>query len=108
MDAGTLASQMFGAALPILEKDAADAKSFAKVEFAKIAQTIVSIGEQLASGQITEGQAGLLLEMQTSASRNVLLTLKGLALLAVEEAINAALEVVKATVNTAIGFSLIA
>ena len=108
LDVGTLASQMLGAALPILKKDAADAESFAKVEFTKIAQTIVSIGEQLAAGQINSQQAGLLLDMQTSASRNVLLALQGLALLAVEAAINAALNVVKAAVNTALGVALIA
>jgi hypothetical protein len=52
LDVGTLASQMLGAALPILKKGAQDAESFAKTEFTKIAQTIVSIGEQLAAGQI--------------------------------------------------------
>jgi subtilase family serine protease len=108
LDVGTLASQMLGAALPILEKDADDAESFAKVEFTKIAQTIVSIGEQLSAGQINQQQATLLLDMQTSASRNVLLALEGLALLAVEAAINAALSVVKTAVNTALGFVLIA
>ena len=108
LDVGTLATQMLGAALPILKKDAQDAESFAKTEFTKIAQTIVSIGEQLTAGQINQQQAGLLLDMQTSASRNVLLTLQGLALLAVEAAINAALSVVKTAVNTALGFALIA
>jgi hypothetical protein len=107
LDVGTLASQMLGAALPILKQGAQDAESFAKTEFTKIAQTIVAIGEQVASGQINQQQAGLLLEMQTSASRNVLLTLKGLALLTVEQAINAALDIVKATVNTFLKFSLI-
>jgi subtilase family serine protease len=108
LDVGTLATQMLGAALPILEKDAEDAKSFAQTEFTKIAQTIVSIGEQLAAGQINQAQAVLLLDMQKSASRSVLLALQGLALLAVEAAINAALGVVKTAVNTAIGFALIA
>jgi hypothetical protein len=108
LDVGTLAEQMLGAALPILKKNAQDAESFAKSEFTKIAQTIVSIGDQVAAGQINEQQAGLLLDMQTSASRNVLLTLQGLALLTVEEAINAALAVVKAAVNTALKFPLIA
>jgi len=107
LDVGTLVSQMLGAALPILKKGAEDAESFAKTEFTKVAQTIVSIGEQLAAGQINEEQAGLLLDMQKSASRNVLLTLEGLALLAVEEAINAALDVVKTVVNKAVGFALI-
>lgn len=108
LDVGTLATQMLSAALPILKKDAQDAESFAKTEFTKIAQTIAAIGEQVISGQINQQQAGLLLDMQTSASRNVLLTLQGLALLAAEEAINAALAVVKTAVNTALGFALIA
>jgi hypothetical protein len=108
LDAGTLAEQMLAAALPILKKGAQDAESFAKTEFTKIAQTIVSIGEQVAAGQVNQQQASLLLDMQTSASRNVLLTLQGLALLAVEEAINAALDVVKTAVNTALRFPLIA
>ena len=107
LDAGTLANQMLGAALPILKKGAEDAESFAKAEFTKVAQTIVSIGEQLAAGQINKQQAALLLDMQTSASRNVLLCLQGLALLTVEEAINAALSVVKTAVNTAFKFPLI-
>jgi len=108
LDAGMLADQMLGAALPILKKHAQDAESFAKAEFTKIAQTIVSIGEQVAGGQINQQQAVLLLNMQTTASRNVLLCLKGLALLAAEEAINAALGVVKTAVNAALKFPLIA
>lgn len=108
MDVVKLAAQMLGAALPLLKRDAADAESFAKTEFLKIAQTIVGIGEQKASGQITPEIASLLLDMQTIASRNVLLTLKGLGLLAVEDAINAALGVIKDAVNTALGFVLIA
>ncbi|HKB62806.1 MAG TPA: hypothetical protein VKD03_08045 [Burkholderiales bacterium] len=108
LDVENLASQMLGAALPILEQHAQDAESFAETEFTKIAQTIVSIGEQLAAGQIDQQQAGLLLDMQTHASRNVLLTLKGLALVAAEAAINAALDVVKTAVNTALKFALIA
>jgi hypothetical protein len=108
LDIENLASQMLGAALPILEQHAQDAESFAKTEFTKIAQTIVSIGEQLAAGQIDQQQAGLLLDMQTHASRNVLLALKGLALVAAEAAINAALDVVKTAVNTALKFALIA
>jgi hypothetical protein len=45
--------------------------------------------------------------MQKLASQNVLLTLQGLSLLAVEAAINAALGVIKTAVNTAIGFALL-
>ncbi len=107
LDVGTLAGQMLAAALPILKKGATDAESFAKTEFTKIAQTIVSLGEQVASGQVNEQQARLFLDMQASASRTVLLTLEGLALLTVEQAINAALNVIKGAVNDALHFALI-
>ena len=108
LNVATLTSRMLGAALPILKKDAQDAGWFAQLEFTKIAQTIAAIGEQVAARQINEQQAGLLLAMQTGASRNVLLALRGLTLLAVEEGINAALNAVKSAVNTAVGFVLIA
>jgi hypothetical protein len=107
LDVGSLASQMLGAALPILQKDAQDAKSFATTEFTKIAQTIASIAQQLAGGEINQAQAVLYLNMQKNASQTVLLSLQGLGLLAVEAAINAALGIIKATVNTAVGFTLI-
>jgi hypothetical protein len=107
LDAAALGKQMLGAALPILTKDAKEAQPFAEVEFGKVAQTIVSIQAMLATGQINQQQATLLLDMQKSASRSVLLTLHGLDLLAAEEAINAALNVVKAVVNAAVKFPMI-
>ena len=58
-------------------------------------------------GQINPQQAELLFDMQKSASRSVLLTVKGLSLLAAQEAINAALAVVRTVVNTAVKFPLI-
>ena len=107
LDVGQLTNEMLAAALPILKKSAQDAEAFAKTEFTKIAQTIVSIGEQLTAGQINPQQATLLFNMQTAASRNVFLCLEGIALLAAEEAINAALNVIKAAVNAALKFPLI-
>jgi hypothetical protein len=107
LDGQQLATQMLSAALPILKSGAEEATAFAEKEFAKIAQTIVSIEAQVAVNQINQEQAELLLEMQTHASRAVLLALQGLALLTVEAAINAALGVVKTAVNTAVKFKLI-
>lgn len=107
LDAKALAMQMLAAALPILKAQAIDAESFASVEFKKIADTIASIEVMLHAGQITDQQAEILLDMQRSASRSVLLTLKGLSLLAAEEAINAALAVVRTVVNAAVKFPLI-
>ena len=58
-------------------------------------------------GQIDEEEAELQFNIQKNASRTVLLTIEGLGILAVEQAINAALDVVSDTVNTALGFNLI-
>jgi hypothetical protein len=107
LDVGSLTQQMLNAALPMLKKDASDAESFAKTEFTKIAQTLVSIEGQLAAGEITQPQADLLLDMQKNASRAVLLALKGMSLLAAEQAINAALGVIASVVNAAVHFPLI-
>jgi hypothetical protein len=107
LDVSTLASQMLGAALPFLKQGGSDIKDFAKQEFTKIAQQIVRIGENVAAGQLDEPRAKMLLQMQTNASRSVLLAVEGLALVAVEQAINAALNVVKTAVNAAIGIALL-
>lgn len=107
LNVGQLASQMLAAALPVLRNAATDARSFAQTEFTKIAQTIVSIESQSAAGEINQQQASLLLDMQKNASRTVLLSLEGLGILAVEQAINAALGVIKTAVNTALGFALL-
>jgi hypothetical protein len=107
LDARALSQEMLAAALPVLKTHATDAESFASVEFKKLADTAVSIEEMLAVGQINDAQAQLLFDMQKNASRNVLLTVKGLSLLAAEEAINAALSVVKTAVNVALKFPLI-
>jgi hypothetical protein len=43
------------------------------------------------------------MDLQHNASRAVLLTIKGLGIIAVEGAINAALDVVRDTINSAVG-----
>lgn len=80
---------------------------YGEAESNKLAQTLIMIEALKVSGKINEEQAALHLEIQKNATRTVLLTLEGLGILAVEAAINAALNVVKDTVNTAIGFALL-
>lgn len=107
LDIEALVGEMAGAAAGVLKQKWPDAKSFAQGEFRKIVQTIENIGTQLAAGEINTAQAELLLDMQKNASRSVLLTVEGLGILAVEEAINAALDVIKGAANKAIGFALL-
>jgi hypothetical protein len=107
LDVNALGKEMLAAALPILKERTEDASAYADMEFKKIAQTLASITEQFAAGQLSEHQARLLMAMQKNASQSVMLTLEGLGLLSVELAINAALDVVRGTVNRAIGFALL-
>ena len=84
-----------------------DVKDYGEAEAKKLAQTLVMIGTLTATGKINKEQAALHLEMQKNASRMVLMTIEGLGVLAAEAAINAALGVVKDTINQEIGFVLI-
>ena len=101
LDIRKIAEDMFNAAIPILKEDAPGIAGFAEGEFKKLAQQLVTIEAELIAGQINPEQAKLLVEMQKSAARVVLLTAKGLSLLTVEKALNAAIDVVRAVVNTA-------
>lgn len=84
-----------------------DIKEYGEAEAKKMAQALIMIEALVASGKINEEQAALHLEIQKNASRAVLLTIEGLGILAAEAALNAALNAVKESVNTALGFVLL-
>lgn len=107
LDTRELAKDMLAAALPILKAKAPKIGAFAAGEFEKIARTIATIEAELAREEINEHQAKLLLDIQKSAARAVLLASEGLSLLVVEASINAALDVVRATVNGALKVALL-
>ena len=107
IDVDELVREMAAAASGQLKAKWPAIKDFAENEFRKLGQTITFIGEKTAAGELTEDEARLLLEMQKNAARAVLLTLEGMALLAAEAVINAALDGVKGTVNAALGFALL-
>lgn len=107
LDIGQLAKDMFNAAFPILKADAPEIENFAVGEFQKIAQQLATIELSLAKQEINTEQGQILVEMQKSASRVVLLTAKGLSLLTVEKALNAAIDAVKSAVNAAAGIAFL-
>lgn len=72
-----------------------------------LAQNFIDIQTLRVAGVITEEQAKLKTELQKNAFKTVLLTEEGMGLLAVEAALNAAIQSVKNTVNTALGFLLL-
>ena len=107
LNVSALAERMLAAAQEVLAAKWPEIKEYADSETKKLAQSLVAIEKLRLSGQLTEEQARLHLDIQKNASRTLLLTLEGLGLLAAEQAINAALRAVKDTVNTALGFVLI-
>src|SRR3954466_13762869 len=72
-----------------------------------LAQNIIDIEQMQLAGTITQEQASLMIGVQKDAFKIVLLSEEGLGLLAVEAALNAAIDVIRTTVNTAIGFALL-
>lgn len=107
LDTNALAEQLRGVLKGELRTFWPEIKEYAKTESLKLAQTLAMIETLRSLGKLTTQQAELHLQIQKNAMRSVLLTVEGLGLLAVESAINAALQVVKDTVNTAVGFPLI-
>jgi hypothetical protein len=107
LDAGDLASQMLGAFQGKLSDKWPEVKDYAEAESRKLAENFVMIEKLKVAGEITEEQAKLHHEIQRNASRAVLLTVEGLGLIAVEQALNAAMDVLKDAVNGALDFTLL-
>jgi len=106
-NAGELAERMIIAFKTSLADNWPEVKDYAKAESKKMAESLVMIEKLFLTGQIDEEQAKLHFQIQQNATRVVLLTIEGLGIIAVEHAINAALGVLKDTVNTALDFTLL-
>ncbi len=107
LNTAQLTQDMAAAFQGVFVKKWPEIKEYAETEAKKMAQSLVMIEVLSISGKINAAQAALHLEIQKNATRMVFLTLEGLGILTAEAAMNAALNVVKESVNTALGFSLI-
>jgi hypothetical protein len=106
IDVEALVKEMGNAALPHLKAGAAKARDFGRAEADKMARTAIMLADGIARGTIDEEEAQLVLDVQKNASRSVLLTIQGLGILAVENAINAAMNVLRQTIEAATGIAL--
>jgi hypothetical protein len=82
-------------------------KDYAKQEAKKLAENLVLIEKLKLTQQISQEQAELMHQMQSNATKAVLLSVQGMTTLMAEQALNAALDAVKETVNTALNFTLL-
>jgi hypothetical protein len=112
IDPKKLAEDMLAAAKPSLLAHWNSVRPFAATEMAKLAETAVQIklGQEDKSqgdNSLTPEQARILLKMQANASQAVLTAVETVGMIAAQDAINAALNVLKQAVNTAIGFAFL-
>ena len=107
LDLTELATNMASAAKEVLTESWDDIQPLAEANFFLLAQGITNIEEKILLGDISEEKAKKLLRMKKNTLEIALLTVEGLSLIAVEQTINAALNVVKDAVNSALNFTLI-
>lgn len=107
IDVSTLGAAMLGAARKPLAAHWTHARSFAESEMHKLALTAAQIEVGYRAHELTEQQAQILLQMQANASQSVLTALEGIGMIAAQDAINAALDVLRGAVNAAVGVALL-
>ncbi len=107
IDVADTAAKILEAFKGQLTKKWPEVKDYARTEANNLAETLVNIEKQKSTGEMTDEQAKLELQIQKNACRTVFLAIKGLETIAVEQAINAALGILKESINTALKFPLI-
>jgi len=84
-----------------------EVRDYAESELKKLGENLLLIEKLRAAGEMSEEEARLYLDMQKLAMRNVLISIEGIGIITAERAINAALGVVRDSVNKALGFALL-
>jgi len=107
LDVSELTSKMFEAFKGELSSKWPEVKDYAEVESKKLAENFAAIEKMKMTGKTTKEKAKFHHEIQRNTARTVLLTVEGLSFLVVEQAINAAMDVVKDTINGALDFALL-
>lgn len=104
---GDLASDMIAAAKGALAKEWPDVRAYAESEFRRLARTLNDVVRLAEDEKISATEAKSLLRIHRNTTLTVLLTVKGLGVLAAEKAINAALKAVAGAVNRAAPFRIL-
>jgi hypothetical protein len=104
LDWGTLSSQMLTAAKGVASKGWNTIQPYAESEFAQYGQDVILIKHLVDTGSITQADAALHMQMQQNSMKAVFCTIEGVSLLVAEAIINAAIDIIRSAVNTALGF----
>jgi hypothetical protein len=107
IDFPQLLKSMSTAAEGVLKAHWKETKPYAEKEFKSFTENLKLIAKLKLQGKINKEQAKAYIEIQKSSMKIVLLTIEGLGILAVEAAINAVINVIRTTVNNAIGWAIL-
>ena len=102
-----LFKSMLEAAKDSFAEDWPKVQEYAKPELKKLAQSLADITKLVVNDTINKQQAKALLQIHKNTTLMVLLTIEGLGVIAVENAINAAIKTVEETINAAAGIKLL-
>ncbi|MEP6698289.1 MAG: hypothetical protein ABJB09_01025 [Verrucomicrobiota bacterium] len=107
LDAKSLAHDMLNAAKPLLQGHWKAVGPYAESEMQKLAVTALQIEVGQMNGSLTSAQAQILLKMQANASQSVLTAVETVGMIAAQDAINAALDVLRDALNKAVGVAFL-
>lgn len=107
IDIEEVAKQMIEATKGVFNEKWPEVKKYAESESKKFAANMAEIALWRANNEITEDEAKSLIGLHKRSMKMVFTSLEGISLAMTEKAINAAIDVIRQTVNTAIGLTLL-
>jgi len=107
IDIENTVEEMLEAAKNVFDDKWLDVKRFAESESKKFITNMIEIQTWKENGEISEIEALSLSKLHQRSMKMVFTALEGIGLAMAEKAINAALDVVRTLVNTAIGWDVI-
>lgn len=106
IDWSTLATSMGLASAHVLEKDWPVVAAYAVQEYASYVEDMAVVARAHEAGTLTDDEATYLVNVGNDSLRAVMLACEGIALLSLEQAINAAINVAMQTIGKAAGLVL--
>ena len=103
LNTSQLTRDMLAAVQKVLKTHWDDTKPFAEAEVKKLAITAAQIAAGSLAGTLNKAQGKILVRMQANASQAVLTSIETIGMIAAQDAINAAVAVLRGAVNSAIG-----
>lgn len=107
IDKPRLTERMYMAAKEVLGEIGPEPLQFVEARLAKIAEAIANIAGHGSTGDIVMGDASLYMNLQKNVARCSLYGLREVGVLAIDAAIDAALQAIREEVNATLGFKLL-